>query len=135
MKLISYGPAGGERPGVLLDNKQILEIEPALNGTVRTIRQLLEGGREALERLETLIKSRPDPAWVRSAEGVRLGPPVTDPSKIVCLGLNYRSREQNRRERDGGDAHAAAHALRRGHVFLLGNESHTEGHHPREGPV
>lgn len=28
--------------------------------------------------------------WLRNIADVRLGPPVPDPAKIICLGLNYR---------------------------------------------
>ncbi|MCB9638745.1 MAG: fumarylacetoacetate hydrolase family protein [Myxococcales bacterium] len=97
MKLVSYGPAGRELPGVLLDDGQIFCLFSASNGNIRSIRGLLQGGPEALEQVYHWLTS-PDPAFVIEGSQVRLGPPITNPGKIVCLGLNYRghAEEQNK---------------------------------------
>jgi 2-keto-4-pentenoate hydratase/2-oxohepta-3-ene-1,7-dioic acid hydratase in catechol pathway len=52
------------------------------------VRQLLEGGPELL-RKAAAAAARPDAVRVRSAQA-RLLPPVPDPPKVVCIGLNYR---------------------------------------------
>ena len=58
---------------------------PVLPGSVR---QLLEAGPAALKAAgETAARAN---AVRLPAEAVKLLPPVPDPHKIVCLGLNYR---------------------------------------------
>lgn len=99
MKLISYGPACQERPGVLLDRDVILDLESASDGRIRTIRHLLEQGDPGLRQVAEWIEAGPQDRWLRSARGVRLGPPVTNPSKIVCVGLNCRSHAEEQKVR------------------------------------
>jgi 2-keto-4-pentenoate hydratase/2-oxohepta-3-ene-1,7-dioic acid hydratase in catechol pathway len=96
MRLISYGPACQERPGVLLDGDVILDLTLASQGRLQTIRQLLEGGQPAIQQVAEWI-DRPSDELLQATKGVRLGPPLTNPTKIVCLGLNYRrhAEEQN----------------------------------------
>lgn len=88
MKIVSFGPKGQERPGALLENRiiDLCKADPSLPPTVRRI---LED--DALDRVCRVIEreaSLPRECFV-PADETRLGPPVTDPSKIVCLGLNY----------------------------------------------
>ncbi|MDR8408946.1 fumarylacetoacetate hydrolase family protein [Nonomuraea sp. 3-1Str] len=80
MKLLRVGPVGQERPVVMDDAGNLRDIgEPDIDGAF-----LASGGvarvREALERDEL-------PAVV--GEGLRVGPPIARPGKIVCIGLNY----------------------------------------------
>ncbi|HKW14990.1 MAG TPA: fumarylacetoacetate hydrolase family protein, partial [Candidatus Krumholzibacteria bacterium] len=88
MKLVSFGPAGEERPGVV-DDGVIIDLGATSRhfpGTVREIlaQDLLGEIRSMLARPETI------PATARVRVGtVRLGPAITNPSKIICLGLNY----------------------------------------------
>ncbi|MCP4604541.1 MAG: fumarylacetoacetate hydrolase family protein [Proteobacteria bacterium] len=91
MKLISFGPAGQERPGVLLDDNTILDIICASSGEIQTIRALLEQGEAGLAKVAGWIDSGPQDNWLTPSKGQRLGPPLTNPSKIVCVGLNYHS--------------------------------------------
>lgn len=90
MRLISFGAAGNERPGVLLDGGRILDLERASAGTIPGIRSLLEAGHAGLETVASWIDSGPREEWLLDGEGVRFGPPISDPSKIIGLGLNYR---------------------------------------------
>ena len=81
MKLVRYGLAGAEKPG-LIDSEgrlrdlsgSIADIEPSTLGptALAMLRQL------AVERLP-LVPGKP-----------RLGVPLTGISKLVCVGLNYR---------------------------------------------
>jgi 2-keto-4-pentenoate hydratase/2-oxohepta-3-ene-1,7-dioic acid hydratase in catechol pathway len=84
MKLIRFGEPGRERPGLLLpDGRRVdasgfgADYDEAFFGS---------GG---LERLARWLAREGGAAPVLS-DGVRLGPPVCRPSKIVCIGLNYR---------------------------------------------
>ena len=79
MRIVSYrvngGPwrAGAERDGAVVD----LAVE--------SVRALLAGGDAALSAAEERAK-RGNPVSGK----VEVGPPVPDPEKIVCFGLNYR---------------------------------------------
>ncbi|GAA2264414.1 fumarylacetoacetate hydrolase family protein [Nonomuraea roseoviolacea subsp. roseoviolacea] len=80
MKLLRVGPVGQERPVVMDDAGNLRDIgEPDIDGAF-----LASGGvarvREALQR---------DELPVVVGEGLRIGPPVARPGKIVCIGLNY----------------------------------------------
>jgi acylpyruvate hydrolase len=70
MRLVSYRSDGGWRAGVV-DGDAIVDAGAS-------VRALLARGEVAADG-ERLAR-----------DSVRLGPPVPDPSKIVCLGLNYR---------------------------------------------
>jgi 2-keto-4-pentenoate hydratase/2-oxohepta-3-ene-1,7-dioic acid hydratase in catechol pathway len=84
MKLIRFGPAGAERPGLLLANGR--RIDASAFG--RDYDEAFFGG-DGLERLARWAASNGDAAPT-VADDVRLGPPLRRPSKIVCVGLNYR---------------------------------------------
>lgn len=85
MRLISYRSARGERAGVLRGDG-IVDAADVLGRGPATLRELLEA--EALGELAGIVE-RTDPS-IALAE-VELLPPVTDPEKIVCIGLNYRA--------------------------------------------
>jgi len=95
MRLISFGPRYDERPGILSDNGRVLDLSEHLPGASRSWREILDSDRlaEALDTMQGIAPERLLPL----AE-LRLAPPVPDPSKIICLGLNYRdhAEEQNR---------------------------------------
>jgi acylpyruvate hydrolase len=60
--------------------------DPALPASMR---ELLAGGEAALARARAALGAARD-EHVYARAGVTLLPPVLDPSKIVCIGLNYR---------------------------------------------
>jgi 2,4-diketo-3-deoxy-L-fuconate hydrolase len=83
MRLIRFGPAGRERPGVLLENDTRLDAA----GFGSDWNEGFLGG-DGLTRLAAWVrKNRASAPRVSSEE--RLGPPIARPSKIVCIGLNY----------------------------------------------
>jgi acylpyruvate hydrolase len=88
MRLVSFGPAGEERPGVMSgdDVVDLRAVSSAFPDTVRDIlsRNLLDEVRAVVARADALPRSARHPR-----RDVRLGPPIVNPSKIVCLGLNY----------------------------------------------
>ncbi len=80
MKLLRYGPAGAEKPGMLDGNGAIRD----LSGAVTDI-----GGDaltpEGLDKLRAI-----DPASLPKVDGnPRVGPCVGDVGKFMCIGLNY----------------------------------------------
>src|SRR5271168_1039575 len=85
MKLLRYGPAGQEKPGLLDRDGNVRD----LSGAVRDIAgEALAPA--ALDRLRRL-----DPTTLPLAAGTpRLGPCVGSVCKIVAIGLNYRLHAQ-----------------------------------------
>src|SRR5436190_8163405 len=84
MRLIRFGAAGNEKPGILLADGTRLDVSAL--GADYDEKFFATGGVEALSKWLT---SNTNSAPQVSAE-VRLGPPICRPSKIVCIGLNYR---------------------------------------------
>jgi len=83
MKLIRFGPKGKEKPGVVLENGIIKDASGWIDDYDEEF-----FSNDGLETLKYELRS----AKPESLQpGARLGPPVKNPSKIVCVGLNYAS--------------------------------------------
>jgi 2-keto-4-pentenoate hydratase/2-oxohepta-3-ene-1,7-dioic acid hydratase in catechol pathway len=83
MKLIRFGQAGQERPGILERNGQRRDVSAFGEDYDEHF-----FGTNGPQRLSTWLKQElANCPVVPDAE--RLGPPVHRPSKIVCVGLNY----------------------------------------------
>lgn len=94
MRLTTIHTNHGPRAAVL-HGEHYVDLNATDTGLPPTVRQLLAGGPEMLVRAEQ-VASRP--VTVRhAAPTVRLLPPIPDPNKIICIGLNYRDHalEQN----------------------------------------
>ncbi len=80
MRLLRWGPAGQERPGILDSAGRIRDLTglvPDIGGAV-----LSDAGLAMLRAIDPAALPAVDPA-------VRLGPPVAGIGKFVCIGLNY----------------------------------------------
>jgi len=84
MKLIRFGEKGQEKPGAIL--KDGSRIDASAIGSDYDEKFFASGG---LKKLESWLSSNAASA-PRVATSVRLGSAVCRPSKIVCIGLNYR---------------------------------------------
>jgi 2-keto-4-pentenoate hydratase/2-oxohepta-3-ene-1,7-dioic acid hydratase in catechol pathway len=85
MRLVTYRSPRGPRAG-LLSGDSIVDAWDALGDPDRSeLRELL-----AKDRLEELARIDADELGEPLA-GSELLPPVPDPGKIICIGLNYRS--------------------------------------------
>jgi len=84
MKLIRFGEPGKERPGVILNDVTRLDVSVL----VRNYDEAFFAD-DGLLRLEQWLKQNAASA-PRVPQSVRLGPPIVRPSKIVCIGLNFR---------------------------------------------
>jgi 2-keto-4-pentenoate hydratase/2-oxohepta-3-ene-1,7-dioic acid hydratase in catechol pathway len=86
MRILTYRAGGEDRAGIevgggLLDAAELLG-EPSIS-----VRELIAGGRLAeLEERAGGSEAAPLPI-----DQVELRPPVPDPDKLVCIGLNYRT--------------------------------------------
>ena len=85
MKLVRFGEKGSERPGIWMDDGTILDV--------RALAFHIEDYNEhffthyGVQQLEQLLED-PGASYIDCA-GVRLGPPIARPSKIICVGANY----------------------------------------------
>ena len=86
MRLVSFGARGSERPGLLLDD-QVLDLRACAPGLPDSLRGILAAQR--LGEVERLLRRGDFAAALLPLAGTRLGAPLPDASKIVCIGLNY----------------------------------------------
>jgi 2-keto-4-pentenoate hydratase/2-oxohepta-3-ene-1,7-dioic acid hydratase in catechol pathway len=85
MKLLRYGPAGQEKPGLLDRDGKIRDLSDAVRD--------IDG--EALSPASLDRLRRLDPATLPLVAGTpRLGPCVGGVSKVLAIGLNYRLHAQ-----------------------------------------
>jgi 2-keto-4-pentenoate hydratase/2-oxohepta-3-ene-1,7-dioic acid hydratase in catechol pathway len=85
VKLFRFGPAGRERPGVVLDDG--VHVDVSAFGEDYGEAFFAEDG---LARLAAWLGQHGS-ACPEISTSTRLGPVVQRPSKIVCIGLNYRA--------------------------------------------
>ena len=83
MKLFRFGEPGAEHPGVLRQEKK---LDVSAFGEDYTETFLATDG---MNRLRTWLQENAD-ACPEVAESERLGPPLSRPGKIICIGLNYQ---------------------------------------------
>jgi 2,4-diketo-3-deoxy-L-fuconate hydrolase len=84
MKLIRFGDVGQERPGLQLENGDRVDASAYGEDYGETF-----FGSGGLDRLRTWA-ARDARTAPRVPAATRLGPPIARPSKIVCIGLNFR---------------------------------------------
>ena len=97
MKLVTINKEGKHVLGVKIENG-LIDLEEALkdspNNQVHTnIMEVIAGGHEAISALEDYIANLPSENkanYIKNEEEVVWGPCVTQPNKIICIGLNYR---------------------------------------------
>ena len=82
MKLLRFGEPGKEKPGVLVNN-EILDASSFGEDFGETFFET-----NGLQRFSTWLKQNQG-SLPKVKPGVRLGPPFTRPSKIICIGLNF----------------------------------------------
>lgn len=111
MRLVTYLSNGKWTAGIAVEDKRstpqsgsvdkVVDASAAVKATNiildtdsisnRDIIQLTPEKQSQLEKsARTLANSNPSSTDVFLIENVLLGPPIPDPDKIICLGLNYR---------------------------------------------
>jgi 2,4-didehydro-3-deoxy-L-rhamnonate hydrolase len=83
MKLIRFGNPGDEKPGVQLDENTRIDVSAAVHDYDAAF---FRGG--GLKKLSSWVDANKTKA--PKVDGLRLGPPVKTPGKLICIGLNYR---------------------------------------------
>jgi len=81
MKLIRFGKIGEEKPGLIIDGDYY-----DVSSLVKDYDEAFFSGN-AIHELAASIQTAQLPKLDKS---VRLGPPLARPSKLVCVGLNYK---------------------------------------------
>ena len=82
MKLLRFGEAGKEKPGILL-NDEIVDVSSFGEDFGEAFFT-----NDGITRLASWFDSRKS-TLPRAAKSSRLAAPFTRPSKIICVGLNY----------------------------------------------
>ncbi len=100
MRLVTYDINGKWRAGVMIEGRIVDSTKAAvaadLDFATDTIsnRQIIQLSPDELSQFETAVTdiAGAHPASdAYSPHDVLLGPPIPDPEKIICLGLNYKS--------------------------------------------
>ena len=84
MKLIRFGESGREKPGLITIDGTRLDVSAVVQDYDEEF-----FATDGLCQLQQWVTQKVDTA-PRVAPFVRLGPPISRPSKIVCIGLNFR---------------------------------------------
>jgi len=84
MKLIRFGDRGNERPGMVLRDGSLIDCSIFGEDYDEDF-----FGNRGLRRLRRWAATFATSA-VKVSTPIRYGPPIARPSKIVCVGLNYR---------------------------------------------
>ena len=99
MRLVSYSAEGVLKPGAAFDTRvfdvaMLISAAGVSDGRPHgSVRELLESYGDDLPALAATFRAAAgDAAEARVGDlaDVRLGPPVPDPAKVLCVGLNYR---------------------------------------------
>ena len=84
MKLIRFGKQGEEKPGILLSNDEKIDVSSFVSdydekffesGGLVSLKDWLNENESSAQRLD---------------DSIRLGSPIARPSKIICIGLNFK---------------------------------------------
>jgi 2-keto-4-pentenoate hydratase/2-oxohepta-3-ene-1,7-dioic acid hydratase in catechol pathway len=84
MKLARYGQPGREKPAVLLEDATRIDVSDFAG----EFDEAFFGG-DGLRGLADWVRTK-GPSAPRIANDARIGPPLARPSKIVCVGLNFK---------------------------------------------
>jgi 2,4-didehydro-3-deoxy-L-rhamnonate hydrolase len=84
MKLFRFGPVGAEKPGLIVDGVGRVDVSAFGEDYGEAF-----FGSDGPARLAQFYARQPEQCPHVSADA-RVGPAIARPSKIVCVGLNYR---------------------------------------------
>jgi len=98
VRIISYAHDSGVRGGVLVDDavydlERLLEVAGLPGGATPSVREFLARSADGLSELSAAIgplTAGYPAARVGARSELRLTAPVTDPGKVLCVGLNYK---------------------------------------------
>lgn len=103
MRLVSYMSDAGWRAGVLVGERVVDAEELAARAKVRDV-AAWSSVRSIVAQSDDELAGLAAASEVAAAEigrplaSLRLGPPVPDPDKILCIGLNYLAHQEESKE-------------------------------------
>ena len=115
MKLASFESRGRTGVGAVVGDG-LVDLRSLFGDEFSDVRTVLE--RDAIDRIAKAIPGAPA---THALGNVRLLPPVTDPDKIFCVGVNYRNR--NAEYRDASDEPKYPSIFMRSIGSLVGHEA------------
>ena len=83
MKLIRFGVLGNEKPGVQLSNGKLIDVSSYVHDFDRAFFE-----NDGIEKLRTWLESNQN-TCIEVPKETRLGAPIRECGKIICVGLNY----------------------------------------------
>jgi len=83
MKLIRFGEKNKEKPGIQLDDDHRIDISSFTNDYDENFFYKI-----GIEKLRNWLNKNKEKCPIID-NNIRIGPPISRPSKIVCVGLNY----------------------------------------------
>lgn len=83
MKLIRFGKAGFEKPGIIDEHGRRLDVSSLIDDFDESF-FACNGLKLLKKKVQETENSLP-----LVSESERLGPPISRPSKIICIGVNY----------------------------------------------
>ncbi len=101
MRLVTYNAGGGGRPGIqlgtwIVDLRTVADMAGWKDQELTTLmgnREFLTLPPTALAELEAVavwyVDHDDTAPGIHPLHSVRLGPPIVNPEKIICIGLNY----------------------------------------------
>ncbi|MFV0426537.1 MAG: fumarylacetoacetate hydrolase family protein [Beutenbergiaceae bacterium] len=84
MKLLRVGPAGQEKPAVLVGHDQYIDV----SDQVEDFNEAFFAAR-GIEALRPIVAQRIADGAVQALGTQRVGAPIARPHQIICVGLNY----------------------------------------------
>lgn len=84
MKLLRIGPAGAERPAVLVGDDGYVDLSDVVSDFDEAF--FAGGGPESVRGV---VAERAERGEVHRLGGQRIGAPIARPHQIICVGLNY----------------------------------------------
>ena len=111
MRLVAYESEEGARCGIVIDGELVVDSRQAGAGIdagpwVQSVTGIIQQDRATLARLGAAAALLG--AISRPLSELRLLAPVTDPSKIICIGLNYQAHVEEARNVDKAPNEASA---------------------------
>ena len=83
MKLIRFGETSKEKPGIILSNGEKIDVSDFVKDYDENF-----FGNDGIQKLGDWLSKNKD-SCPEIHDDIRLGSPLSRPSKIVCVGLNY----------------------------------------------
>ena len=89
MKIVSFSTNEDKHIGIIRGDKIVSLTALNPEDFPPCIKTYIQGGKEIQQRAEQLLEEHKDVESVFDLSSVKILPPITQPEKIICVGLNY----------------------------------------------